>query len=519
MSSEACYRIDLSKSAAKEDFATGLPDPRRFGRTETIPSGKLLQYVVQRHLAEHAGPHYDVRLGGGPPGGELFSWATKKELPAPGQKTMLFQQPLHRGQYAHFEGVLTSGYGKGVVKTHDKGSIIVTHAASDKINFVVAHHKFPEFYSLLRRSGPPADPKTVRQGKTQGGSWLLINTTPVNAAKMLGGKPEEVGLEKMRYTSIPAEKVDKVFDPAYLVQEKIDGASALYHLLADKIQAVSYRVSKTGRPIIHTYRIFGAGGSKTGVKFPPELVGTILRGEVYGERAGKSIPPQELGGLLNASVQRSLETQRQKKIELKNMIFDVVRLGKTPVAPLSMGAEERMQKLKEILPHLPEGKFRLPETAADPEEARKLWERITSGAHPLTREGVVAWPKEPGKKPIKVKVMPESDVWVKGVFPGEGKLQGAAAGGFEYSTAPQGPVVGRVGTGFTEQTRKEMWDDPESWVGRMARIRSQEKFPSGAHRVPSFLALHEDMPMKTASLSSTLKRRHCSDRAVSAIVF
>lgn len=483
----------LEIKRAASDFAVGLPDPGRFGRTEAIPTGRTLPYVVQRHLAERAGPHYDVRLGGGPRG-ELFSWATKKELPKPGEKIMLFQQPLHRGQYANFEGEIRYGYGKGSVKTHDKGSIIITKAGSDRVSFVVTHHKTPEFYTMIRQSGVPLK-GMPRAKRTQGGSWLLINTTPVSASKFLGGKPSEVGLEKVRYSSIPAEKVEKIFDPKYLVQAKVDGASALYHLLADRIEALSYRESKVGRPIIHTYRVFGPGGSKSGIKIPKELVGTILRGEVYGTREGKAIPPQELGGILNASVERSLTKQREQKVQMRNMIFDVVRLGKKPVKPGELTAEQRMEKLKQVIRYLPGTRFHLPETAKTPEEARQLWERITTGKHPLTSEGVVAWPVV-GGKPTKVKAMPEADVWVQKVFPGEKGLTGVGAGGFEYSLSPKGPVVGRVGTGFEEQTRKEMLEDPESWIGRLARIKSQGQFPGGAHRAPVFLSLHEDYPLR-----------------------
>ncbi len=481
------------------DYAEGLPDPKRFGRTEEIPPGKLLQYVVQRHLAERAGPHYDVRFGEGRKDRpDLFSWATKKELPGPGGKIMLYQQPLHRGQYAEFEGVLRSGYGKGVVKRHDRGSVIVTHADRDKVKFVVAHRKFPEYFTMIRRSGPPSKPNTERQAKSQGGSWLLINTTPMSAAKFLGGKPEEVGLSKLRYTKLPTEKVEKLFDPNYMVQEKLDGASALIHLLGDRIEAVSYRVAKTGQPIIHTFRVFGPGGAKTSVKIPPELHGTILRGEIYGTKGREVIPPQQLGGLLNASVQRSLEKQKEQGINLKVMPFDIVRRGKEPVRPLSLSAEERMNQLREIVRHLPQNKFRLPETAETPLEAKSLVETIRHRLHPRTQEGVIGWPREPGKAPVKAKFgIPEADVWVRKVFPGGGRLAGSGAGGFEYSLSPEGPVVGRVGTGFSEEVRREMLQDPDTWLNRMARIRAQERFPSGAYRAPAFIALHEDYPMKT----------------------
>jgi len=482
----------------KEDFAPGLPDPSRFGEIHKLITGKELPFVIQRHLAERAGPHYDVRFGTRPDAqAPLVSFATKKDWPGPGGKTMLFQQPLHSGQYADFEGEITHGYGKGTVKTHEKGKLIVTQADKDKIKFVLAHKKFPETYTLIRKSGPPR-PKTERQRATQGGSWLLINTTPMDAAKMLGGEPEAVGLNKMRYTKIPSEQVDKVFSKDYLVQEKVDGASALYHLLADRIEVLSYRTAQDDRPIIHTYRTMGPGGEKAGVKLPKRLIGTILRGEIYGEREGQAIPPQELGGILNASTVRSLEKQREQKVRMKHMLFDVVRLGKDYVPPVSVGAEDRMRMLSDVSKYLPPS-FSMPETATDPAAQRDLYKRITGGEHPRTREGIIAWPKEPGKKPIKVKATPEADVWVQKVFPGEKRLKGVGAGGFEYSLSPEGPVTGRVGTGFTEATRKEMLEDPEGWKGRLARIRSQGRFPSGAHRAPAFISLHEDYPLRKAS--------------------
>lgn len=480
------------------DYAPGLPDPSRFGEIHKIITGQELPFVIQKHLAERAGPHYDVRMGMRPDASApLISFATKKEWPKPGEKRMLYRQPIHRGQYANFEGEITRGYGKGTVKTHEKGKLIVTQADKDKIKFVLAHKKLPETYTLIRRS-LPSSKGTARQRATQGGSWLLINTTPMDAAKILGGEPEQVGLNKLRYTKIPSEQVDKVFNGKYLVQEKVDGASALYHLLADRIDVLSYRTAKNGRPIVHTYRTLGPGGAKSGIKIPEKLQSTILRGEIYGERNGKAIPSQELGGILNASTMRSLEKQREQRVKMKHMLFDVVRLGKDYVPPVSVGAEERMKILGDVSKYMPPS-FTLPETVSEPEAQKDLYERIVSGKHPRTSEGIIAWPKEPGKKPIKVKATPESDVWVQDIFSGEKRLKDVGAGGFEYSLSPEGPVAGRVGTGFTEATRKEMLEDPEAWKGRLARIRSQGSFPSGAHRAPAFISLHEDYPLRKAS--------------------
>ncbi len=481
------------KSAA--DFAPGLPDRRRFGDTSQIPRNQLLKFIIQEHRARRAGKHYDWRVPGGPKGRELYSWATKHELPGPGEKRMLYQQPLHAAPYEEFQGELTSGYGAGHVKTHTRGSMIVTKAEPSKISFVLTHKRYPEYFTMIRSSGPPKSPKTERQRRSQGGSWLLVNTTPLNAAKLLGGRPEDVGLSKLRYATVPAERVEQVFKGGHQVQPKIDGASLLYHLLGDRVEAVSYRAGQGNRPIIHTHRVFGPGGSP--VRIPKELIGSILKGEVHGVRNAKSIPPHELGGILNASVANSIAKQKQQNVVMKNMLFDVARLGNQPIAPNSLTPEVRMQKLKEIMKYLPKRQFHLPETAETPEAAKAMWEKITTGQHPLTQEGVIAWPKEPGKRPIKVKTTPESDVWVKNIFPGEGKYTGVGAGGFEYANKPEGDIVGRVGTGFSDQVRREMLTDPEAWKGRMARIRSQGKFPdTGAHRAPVFHALHEEYPLQ-----------------------
>jgi len=457
----------------------------------SLPVGSPLRFVIQKHLAERAGPHFDMRMGpdqGNKP--TLLSWALRKLPEMPGEKRMAFQQPLHTGAYANFKGKIVSGYGKGTVETHDNGSVLVTKVEPDKINFVVIHKKHPETFTLVRTSGQPAQPRTAREARTQGGSWLMINTTPTDVIKH----------QKVHYAKVPAEDVAKLFDEKYLHEEKIDGAAALYKLFSDKVEVLSYRPTTAGRPIVHSYRV----GGTTGLNIPKHLVGSILRGELYGVKrsTGHAIPSQELGGLLNSATLRSLETQKERGIELRNRVFNILQYGKASVGD-DVPYPERVDKLKEILQYLPDPKFTLPEMAGTPETQRDLWERITTGKHPLTREGIVAWPKA-GGKPTKVKLYDESDVFVREIFPGGGRLKGSGAGGFKYSLEPEGPIVGEVGTGFSEETRRQMLEAPNEYVGRVARIKSQEQFPSGAHRAPSFLSLHEDYP--AAKAASLVKR-------------
>lgn len=86
----------------------------------------------------------------------------------------------------------------------------------------------------------------------------------------------------------------------------------------------------------------------------------------------------------------------------------------------------------------------------------------------------------------------ENDVYIRDTYPGEGKYFKSGVGGIKYSTNPEGPIVGSVGTGLSDELRRQMFKNPEEFIGRVARIRSQGQFESGAHRAPSLIALHED---------------------------
>ena len=455
------------------DFAPGLPKKDEHGDLSQLKSGDLVDFVVQRHAAARAGPHYDVRIGR--PDTGLFSWATRKEFPKPGGKIALFQQPLHRHEYKDFEGEIPAGeYGAGTVKKHEEGRVLITKISDKAIQFTKAHKKNPERFALVR-------PKVEKM------PWILINTTPT----------EPVPYQKTHYTKVPPSDANKVFDglqPGSSVQAKVDGAAALTKILDDKLEVVSYRTAKeTGHPITHTERIFKGGPTIT-ISVPKQYIGSILRQELYGTRKGKVIRPQELGGILNATVAHSMEAQKERGIELKNMLFDVQQIGKKSTK--EMPYSERMTALKEIAKLLPKERFHVAEEATTPEAAKKLFELIRSGKHPLTREGVVVHPSK--GKPSKIKFVEDHDVHITGIFPGEGRLKGKGAGGFTYALKEGGPAVGKVGTGFDEALRRDMHKNPDDYIGRVAKIRAQEQHPSGAFRAPTLIALHEDwVPVKT----------------------
>lgn len=493
------------KRASKEKHAAigpgmGIPNRRDMGDLSQLRAGELYDLIGQLHEAQRAGTHTDWRIGNPQTG--LFSWATKKELPRPGGRIAMYRQPLHAHAYGSFQGTL-GGYGAGTVRRKRRGQILITNASPEKIEFSTADERHPQRFALIKPNSW-ADK-----------NWLLVNTTPSEAPPY----------EKLHFAKIPADQVEQHLEQMQAgdsVQAKIDGASSLIKLLKDGVEVLSYRSSTAGQPIVHTERMFHG---RPKFQVPPEFVGTVLRGELYGQRergtpdqAG-TIPgtaglpgdggredqareqsgfgtatvtgPQELGGLLNASIARSLETQRERNLRLRAALFDIQQLGKTPVDFKTVPYAERRRMLEKVLPYLPQEYFELTPEARTKEEAKQLWEQIRSGQHPMTREGLVVHPSV--GRPYKAKLLEDQDVHIRGVFPGAGKYKDVGAGGFEYALQPGGPVVGRVGTGLSDDLRRDLWSAPDAYIGRTARVRSQGAFPSGALRAPALIALHEDI--------------------------
>lgn len=442
------------------EFAPGI-GRRQHGEHTSLTPGEIVSFFVQRHLAERAGEHFDVRLGNNK--GKLYSWAVRKGIPEPGQKHFAARTYLHNESYGPWEGEIPEGYGKGKVESRVRGRALITSVSPDGISFTTADERYPQRFRLQRIRGVK--------------DWILINTTPT------------VPLEfrKTHMKSVPPEEAEKLFSPDMIAQAKVDGSAEFLHILGPRIESLSYRAQKaTGYPIVHTER---AGLAHR--RYPGLPGDTVLRSELYGASGRKSLTAAETGGLLNATVEHSLQKQKETGAELRHRLLDVLRYRGRDLSEVPY--EKRLELLKDIASRIDDPRFSVAEDVRDPAEQKALLRRILSGKHPLTREGVVFHPVG-SADPVKVKRADEADVIITGVFPGSGKYS-RSAGGFTYSL-PEAPLetVGEVGSGLTDVQRQDLWDNQDDWIGRTARIRAQEQFPSGAWRAPAFKALHEDIP-------------------------
>lgn len=428
------------------EYAPGIPSKTTMRGIPSISSPILTDFVLHEHHAERAGKHFDFRIN---LNNVAYSWAMKYFPETPGEKRLAVRQPDHTVQYMKFTGVIEDGYGKGRVFIKNSGKVKLLYSKPQAIKFVfISERDTREF--LLR--------------KTSDKNWLMMNLTRV--------RKESDPIGKDKYKDYTGKDINKFLeDDQYVLQPKIDGAHAVLLLEKGKYpRIISYRKSKRNATglIDHTHKFPGLPHKKV----PAGLAGTY-RGEIYLAKKGVPIAPAKIGGVLNSKTDKSLETQKSQRLKIKLALFGV--------------DEDKRRKLIEFLGDHLEGI----ETARGTSAKKKLLEKIKNKTHGLTEEGVVIVDKDTGK-PFKFKLRPDFDVHIRHILPGGGKYTGRAAAGFAYSLTPKGDIVGKVGTGFTDKIRIDMWENPEKYVGKVAIIFAMRQEPSGAYFQPSFYRLHLD---------------------------
>jgi len=124
----------LKRAAA--EFAPGIPKNKKIHKIPTAEN-QPWALAVQKHIADKAGPHWDLRLVPGI-GGHAHSWAVPKmKFPEPGKMQLAIQQPTHTADYAlNFEGKIPKGtYGAGKVTMPIKEQVNIIKAGPDKVVF------------------------------------------------------------------------------------------------------------------------------------------------------------------------------------------------------------------------------------------------------------------------------------------------------------------------------------------------------------------------------------------------
>lgn len=449
--------------ARTRDFAPGIPSKEKKRPIPKVKEPKDWPFVGQVHRAERAGKHLDLRLSDGE---TAFSWAVRKGLPdKPGKRHIAVRQPDHDPKYMGFSGRIKSKYGRGKVEIGRKGLARVLSASPDKVTFAALDKKNPEKFTMVRAG---------RYGKDK---WLVMNTTPTKKSR------PDIPTSKEKFKSSSPADLPKFMGGDYVLSPKIDGGQVTVNL-GDRPEVFSRRPGKSGDLIDHT---FLTGLDK--VKVPKDLRGTQFRAELFGQKGKKPIPLREVAGLMNSTPQAAIRKAKKSGIRLKVAPWKMLRFQGEDV---SMLPYEQQQSLMKRIKKKLGSRISTPSSASTRASKERLARRIREGKHPQTDEGLVAWPKKGVlATPSKIPFRGHEQVYIRDVYPMKRKGKAVeAAGGFTYSLKPGGPVVGKVGTGFTEEKRREIWKARKKIKDVKAVIESSGKYPSGAHRAPSFVAFH-----------------------------
>jgi hypothetical protein len=422
--------------------------PKDFFTSVSIPKttkGEIWPFSIQKHQADRAGLHYDLRLGT-----QGLSWAIRN-WPKPGERTLAKQTVDHHPSYYSFEGPIERGYGKGHVKLIDHGETEVIKSEPNKISFIQRDRYLPKRYSLIR---------------TAEKNWLLVNHTPSNRTR------PEIPKLKTKYKQISNLK-DVINDNNYALSPKYDGAANVVVLRKNKHPEIfSYRQGANGL-IDHSFKLnFDKYLAKTKSNKP-----TVLWAETLAMHNGTPKPVSETAGALNSS----LEKTRYDATRFKNYVYNIDKYNGKDVSREPY--EKKINLIKTIVKDNPY--LNVPELKFGVKEKANLYKAIKQKKHPETKEGLIAFNlSEP--MPKKIKFDKEYNVYVTGIKTGKGKFA-KSLGGLEFAHSKNGTPVGVIGGGFTEEQRALIYNNPSAFIGRQAIVKAHEKYTSNALRMPIFV--------------------------------
>ena len=430
----------------------GLPNRQNFGNLQQLQPDKLYTLLRQLHKAKRAGLHTDVRIGN--PYLGLLSWAAPKDLPQQGQKRLLIRQPLHTWNYKDFQGQIKSKYGKGTVKKLQQTPIVVIQNTPQKIKFTRANRRNAPIYTMVR---------------TKNGNWI---TTVKNHDE----DPKVMTYNKQHFKQISLQQAADMLDKGSMAAPKLDGAGAIALVRKTGVDVYGVNKNKKGKPIRYTQHI----GGLTNLNIPQHLVGTMIRGQVVGQKDGQVLEPNQLAGLLNNTLQHNILNRQRRNINLGLVALALNQKGIDKYDP---------QKVKKFVQQLGIKKITTVPSITSKQQFNKQLQQMQNRQHPMTRQGFVIYPKE--GRPLKAKLSRDADVVIRDIFKADTK-QGQRAGGFYYSLPGQEKVIGRVGSGIQHEVLKHMLANTQLYKNKIARIKVQDQYPSGAYRAPRFIAIRPE---------------------------
>jgi DNA ligase D-like protein (predicted ligase)/DNA ligase D-like protein (predicted 3'-phosphoesterase) len=464
----ADVREKLQTYGAKRDFSK-TPEPA--GGDTQEPGNR---FVIQKHAADRAGLHYDLRLERG---GTLVSWAVRKGLPTvPGEKHFAAKTEDHPLEYLDFEAKIPKGeYGGGEMRVFDRGTYEAPEWEPGKMTIKLHGERVRGEYHLVQ----------TKQG------WLIFRS------KRSGEIAPPPPMKPMM-----AEGGHKAFDdPGWIFEPKLDGVRTLAYVTTDGTTLYS----RTGRDQTAQYPELANLAKFTNAMY------AVLDGEIVALDESGQPSFERLQSRINLT--SATEVERAKiNCPVSMYVFDVLWIDDRDLTQLPLS--ERRSILDEtVTAEGPIGRTLFVEG-----EGKDFFE----AAKQLGIEGIIAKKLdsvyEPGRRSRywrKIKAMRTLDAVVLGWTPGAG-ARSDTFGALLLGAHADGELrwIGQVGGGFTGRALTDLQerlreleideppaDDPElravrgaHWVRPelVVEVTYLEITKAGRLRAPSYKGLRPD---------------------------
>ncbi len=462
--------MPLEEYRRKRDFAR-TPEP-----APAAVTGTTGRFVVQRHRATRL--HYDFRLE---IEGVLVSWAVPKGPTLdPATRRMAVHVEDHPIEYFDFEGVIPAKqYGAGDVIVWDWGTwepeaptLDPRKAVADgELKFRLRGEKLKGRFTIVRTSRRPGSAPSTAFEDDQGEQWLLIHKKDEAAQTGWDAEDHPQSVKTGRTNDEVKADRDALWigqAPAATAEIDLAGAEAaplptriepMLATLASKpfddpdwlfeIKWDGYRVQAVvaeGKVRIWTRNLHDAETYFPRLLSPPSWIDAreaIVDGEV--------VAVDDDGRPDFSLLQTRLGEKGAKGLVYQ--AFDLLYLDGRSL--LGVPLEDRKRLLKSVLREHPRVRF-----AAHVDGEGKAFHAAAAASG---LEGVIAKLRrsryEPGRRSnawLKLKIRPEQELVVGGWTPGEGNardLGALAVGVYEDGHLR---FSGKVGSGFTGATRKDL---------------------------------------------------------------
>lgn len=468
---------ELSDYRGKRDF-TDTPEPKP-KRARRKPATKPPRFVIQQHDATRL--HWDLRLEHD---GVAASWALPRGMPAdPKRNHLAVRTEDHPLEYLEFKGEIPKGnYGAGTMEIWDHGTYEPEKWRDDEVIVVLHGERVDGRYALFRSGRGERD-------------WLIHRMSPAVDPDR-EPMPEDLAPMLAKPGKLPRNQERWAFEI------KWDGVRALTYS-----EPGGFRLrSRNRRDITASYpelrRLGRALGSHS----------AILDGEIvaFGDDGRPSFARlQERMHVASESTAR----RRAEKVPAVYMLFDLLWLDGHSL--LELPYAERRARLEEL--ELRGPSWQTPAAHTGDGEA------LLAATAEQGLEGLVAKrrdsPYESGRRSgawLKIKNVRRQELVIGGWIPGQGKRENSIGALVVGYYDPEGRFVyaGRVGTGFSERTLRELGerlaplrreaspfeigDPPREAIfvepALVAEVGFGEWTPDGMLRHPSFLGLRDDRP-------------------------